>query len=184
MFNDFKKDIMTITQPLTHPESSIPQNCCSSDIKSYSFQKTVDTICRIAIGVFAAAYAPVPFLISMHVGLLAGAVYAISRIYQSKPMLPEGENKPVCAQGYMDFLSGMKFPPPAGTLATAVFIAAHTRHDPLFYSPFCGLFIGFWLGRQGMISARDMAGRVIHQLIAPPAVVSHACCRNKRLIEN
>ena len=129
-------------------------SCCSSGAKAanaFNLQARLDTVCRIALGIFAALYAPVPFSLTFGVGLMAGSIYAFTRISQNKPMYPDGESKPVCAQGYMDFLSGMRFPPAVGTVATAAFIAAHTRHDPLFYAPFCGLFIGFWLGRQRII---------------------------------
>lgn len=133
---------------LTHSQSLPSSNCCPAITQSSQLQKTVDLICRVALGAFAVIIAPLSFAVSFGIGLLTGSVYAITRIKQSLPMFPEGESKPVCAQGYMDFLSGMKFPPLAGTLATTAFIAAHTRHDPAFYVPFCGLFIGFWTGRE------------------------------------
>ena len=59
----------------------------------------------------------------------------------------------------MDFLSGVRFPPPMGTLATTAFITAHIRCDPSFYAPFCGTFIGFWTGNQGINYARDFCNR-------------------------
>jgi hypothetical protein len=133
---------------ITHTPSLPATNCCGTITQSSQLQKTVDLICRLALGAFAALTAPISFGISLGVGLLIGSVYAITRIQQNLPMFPDGESKPVCAQGYMDFLSGMKFPPLVGTLATTAFIAAHTRHDPAFYVPFCGLFIGFWTGRE------------------------------------
>lgn len=131
-------------------------SCCEKEVSSSPWLKQVDLICRISIGIFGAIIAPMPFLIFFGSGLLGGAVYAITRKVQNKPMYPDGTSKPVCAQGYMDFLSGMRFPPTIGTLATTSFIAAHMRHDPAFYAPFCGLFLGFWIGREGA----SLAGRV------------------------
>jgi hypothetical protein len=58
----------------------------------------------------------------------------------------------------MEFLTGMRFPPLVGSLATATFIGAHMRHDPSFYVPFCGAFLGFWIGREFVTEIRDMAG--------------------------
>ena len=147
-YKRIKRFFMDCCNRITHSQSLPSSNCCGSTAKQSSLQKTVDLICRLALGAFAAIIAPVSFGISLGLGLLFGSVYAITRIKQNLPMFPEGESKPVCAQGYMDFLSGMRFPPLVGTLATAAFIAAHTRHDPVFYVPFCGLFIGFWTGRE------------------------------------
>lgn len=155
---------MKITMSATDTQPVVQADCCNLQNDNVHFQKILDSICRIAIGVFAAVYAPIPFVVSLQVGIFTGITYALCKLYQNKPMLPNGENKPVCAQGYMDFLSGMKFPSPAGTLATAVFIAAHTRHDPSFYSPFCGLFIGFWLGRQGTMQGRNLLGYAVNYL--------------------
>lgn len=157
---------MNITpSPIASSTFSTP-SCCSNTANlsnTSSLQSKLDTICRIALGIFAAAYAPVPFAVTLGIGLAAGSVYAFTRIRQKQPMYPDGESKPVCAQGYMDFLSGMRFPPAVGTVATAAFIAAHTRHDPLFYAPFCGLFIGFWIGRQSIIlQVAGVSGNVVN----------------------
>ncbi|HEV8051716.1 MAG TPA: hypothetical protein VGP47_04410 [Parachlamydiaceae bacterium] len=143
------------TSPIASSTISPKSPCCSVTAKPSLLQANLDTICRIALGVFAALYAPVTFAVTFGIGMISGSAYAITRISQNKPMYPDGESKPVCAQGYMDFLSGMRFPPAIGTLATAAFIAAHTRHDPQFYAPFCGLFIGFWLGRQSILLQRS-----------------------------
>lgn len=167
---------MTITHCTIGTQPVNQTSCCNPKTEEFRFQKTLDNICRIAIGVFAAIHAPLPFLVSFQIGLLTGIGYAVYRLYQNKPMLPDGENKPVCAQGYMDFLSGMKFPPPAGTIATAVFIAAHTRHDPAFYVPFCGLFMGFCLGRQGTVFSKDLLGHAVSFFPTRKVdVKQHAC---------
>lgn len=138
----------------TYPtiSSIIPTaSCCTSNSTphdSVRWHKNVDLICRIALAAFAAYIEWPLFSLSVSAGILLGAGYAITRYIQHQPMFPNGESKPVCAQGYMDFLSGMRFPPTMSSLATTAFIAAHMRHDPQFFIPFCGLFIGFWLGRE------------------------------------
>jgi hypothetical protein len=145
----------TLPAIASSPFSKPAPACCSAAAKPSPLEAKLDTICRIALGVFAALCAPITFAITFGAGLIAGAVYAFTKISQNQPMYPDGQNKPVCAQGYMEFLSGMKFPPAVATVATAAFIAAHTRHDPLFYVPFCGLFLGFWLGRQSVILSQS-----------------------------
>lgn len=169
---------MTITNNTTHTQPII-QTCCISSHEQFRFQKTLESVCRLAIGVFAAIYAPASFLASLHAGLVTGMAYSVYQLYQKKPIVSDGENKPVCAQGYMDFLSGMRFPPPAGTLATAVFIAAHTRHDPSFYAPFCGLFIGFWFGKQGALYTRDLLGYTVSCFSANSLEVKQKVCCGK-----
>lgn len=151
------------------PSQHISQNssCCQQPLQMPKWQKVVDTICRVAIAAFAAFCAPLPFLTFFGAGLITGTIYASIKIYQKKSMFPDGKSKPVCAQGYMDFLSGMRFPPLIGTLATTGFIAAHTRHDPLFYTPFCGLFIGFWLGRDSVRCGKDLSSYIFKTHVAP-----------------
>jgi hypothetical protein len=169
--------IANISAPILAPSNS---TCCSVPEKTSKWQKTVDMICRVAISIFAAIYAPLPFFVSLSIGAVGGATYAATRLYQKKTMFPDGESKPVCAQGYMDFLSGMRFPPLVGTLATATFIAAHIRHDPLFYAPFCGLFIGFWLGRDGLCYGRDLGNYAINRFQPKIAFVEEkkpCCCK-------
>ncbi|MEI8365467.1 MAG: hypothetical protein WCF65_03520 [Parachlamydiaceae bacterium] len=141
---------MTISSTPIFSGNSAPtaSGCCGGESPVSPWLKRVDKICRVAIAVFAAIIAPTYFAVSFAIGSVAGAVYATTRHLQHKPMLPEGTSKPVCAQGYMDFLAGMRFPPAIGTIATTAFIAAHTRHDPKFYVPFCGLFLGFLCGRE------------------------------------
>jgi len=137
----------------------IPESCCKPQNTTPKWLKNVDIICRVALGIFAAWLAPLTFSVAFGLGALIGASYAIERYFREQPMFPNGESKPVCAQGYMDFLTGMRFPPVVSSLATATFIGAHMRHDPQFYVPFCAVFLGFWVGRESASLIRDMAGR-------------------------
>ena len=140
---------MNISSTLTFSEKPfLASSCCGGGETKSVWIKRVDTICRLAIAVFAAVIAPHYFIVSSFIGLAVGALYATTRYIQHLPMFPDGTSKPVCAQGYMDFLAGMRFPPVVGTAATTAFIAAHMRHDPQFYVPFCGLFLGFMAGRE------------------------------------
>lgn len=121
--------------------------CCDDQVQAIPWLKRIDLICRVALGTFAALLAPWPFAASAGVGMALAAAYAIISRIDKRWLFPLGDNRPVCAQGYMDFLTGVRFPPLIGALATAAFIAAHMRHDPLFYVPFCGICLGFWAGR-------------------------------------
>lgn len=144
----------------TIPNTPPTESCCCPPVEDGSSKllKKIDLICRIALGIIAAIICPQLFALSAGLGIIIGIGYAWVKFKQGTPMFPAGESKPVCAQGYMDFLSGMRFPPAVGSIATASFIAAHMRHDPQFYVPFCGLFIGFWLGRESFTMARDLSG--------------------------
>jgi hypothetical protein len=163
---------MKIAPPSPPTHSRLNTACCSTANSGSNLQwvKTVDRICRVTLAAFAAILAPIPFAVSLASGLLAGASYTAVRIYQQKPLFPDGESKPVCAQGYMDFLSGMRFPPLIGSLATATFIGAHMRHDPLFYVPFCGFFVGFWLGRDSINLGKDLTNYAFSKC-------DNGCCR-------
>lgn len=150
-------------------------SCCApnnTDNSAPAWLKQVDVVCRVALGTFAVYLAPIVCSISLSVGLVAGAAYTLARKWQQLPLMPFGESKPVCAQGYMDYLSGMRFPPLVGNLATATFIAAHMRHDPQFYVPFCGIFIGFWLGREAV----TLAGRAFSYFKPSAPAPIKTCC--------
>ncbi len=155
-------------------------SCCQPTSKASPWLKIIDRICRVAIGIFAAWIAPMHFGVSLGLGIIVGGGYAFSCSWLKKPLFPAGESKPVCAQGYMDFLSGMRFPSEIGTVATATFIGAHMRHDPQFYVPFCGLFLGLWIGREAVGIVKDLGGRLISAIALPPSqqkpVSSTGCC--------
>jgi hypothetical protein len=126
--------------------SNKTSSCCDAPSKKSSLIKIIEIICRIALAILAAVLAPVPFFISFAVGTSIGIGYGVYLKLKNR-MGSIGENKPVCASGYMEFLANQKFPILVSTLGTGVFIAAHARHDPFFYSPFIGLFTGFGVGR-------------------------------------
>jgi hypothetical protein len=135
-------------------------SCCEPSAPS-PWLKKIDAICRIALGAFAAYIAPFFFTVSFMIGAAVGLGYSLHHYFQHRNPLPDGENKPICAQGYMDFLSGMRFSPMVGTPATAAFIAAHMRHDPQFFVPFGGFFIGFWVGKESASHAYYLSGRIL-----------------------
>jgi len=137
-------------------EDASSTGCCAGKEKPNPFLKKIDILCRVTIGVVGAIIAPFYLFVSLSVGTVIGAGYAAVRIYQKKTLFPEGESKPVCAQGYMDFLSGMRFPAFVGTLATTAFIVDHMRHSPGFHVAFCGSFLGFGIGREVVVLAKTL----------------------------
>lgn len=167
------------TIPPLSASTPLEKSCCPENMQPPSpWLKSVDLICRIAIGVFGAILAPLHFAVSFALGSIIGGGYAIIKWIRSESVPQNGTSKPICAQGYMDFLSGMRFPPLINTLATASFIGAHLRHDPLFYVPFSGLFLGFWIGKDSMALTREMSSRVISHVQPAPKVKEQPrpCC--------
>lgn len=136
--------------------TAAPAACCCHDApaaiqenreeKSSSLLTIIDRISRIALAAFALYLSPMTFVASCSIGFATGLSYGLYRHIKNQEPLPEGTGRPVCAQGYIDFLSGIRFSPLIGNLATAGFIAAHLRHDPGFYVPFSGFFIGLGTG--------------------------------------
>jgi hypothetical protein len=118
--------------------------CCHS--KADNTLKTVDFVCRVAICVFAAWLNPLACAVSLVSGAIAGGIYECMLQKKKITSLTAPSSQPVCAQGYMEFFSGMRFPPALGIIATAAFFAAHMRCDPLFHVPFCSFFVAFSFG--------------------------------------
>ncbi len=129
------------------PLTPAVESCCSNSTIS-TWQKTIDMICRIALGILSAWIAPQAFAVSLLIGIVGGILYTFAARKYAELALPTGDSKPVCAQGYMDFLSQVRFPPAIASIATTAFIATHIRHDPFFFIPFCGFFLGFGLGHR------------------------------------
>lgn len=140
------------------PEAS---DCCSTPNKKPAspFVKALELVCRVAIAIFAAIIQPIMFAISFTVGSAIGIGYALY-LKLFKKDNQQGDSQPVCAQGFMEYLSGMKYPAGISTVVTGVFIAEHVVHNPCFYVPFAGFFVGIWAGTQATLGACTLAGHV------------------------
>jgi len=148
--------------------------CCSPKNEMESpWIKRVNIICSIAIGVFSATLAPELFAASLAVGFVAGGLYVLSTYWQKEIVLPESKGVPVCAIGYMELLSKRRFPPIMGLAVTSALLSRHIHHDPQFYVPFCGLFLGFWIGIESANTLKDLGGRMFSRAPTP----KHACCQ-------
>lgn len=136
-------------------------DCCSNQTGKKpvpAYVKAIELICRIAIAVFALVVQPVLFAISFGIGSAVGAAYAIYLKIKNDPNSLEGDAQPVCAQGFMEYLSGMKYPLGISTAVTGIFIAEHVYHNPCFYVPFAGFFVGLWAGKEATLGACTLAG--------------------------
>jgi hypothetical protein len=145
-------------------ESGCAEKCCCGTNQRSSWVKTVDLVCRIALAAFSAWIAPIFFGLSFGIGTILGCGYALITFYRNKTLSDLGEAKPICAQGFMNYLSGLRYPAVINSVVTAVFIGAHVRHDPLFFVPFVGLFVGVWVGSSAITITRDLQGRVFQRL--------------------
>lgn len=145
-------------------------DCCSKkdeNSKYSKLSKAVELVCRIALGIMAAVIAPVYFATSFVIGAAGGVVYtALQKIYKDK-LAENADARPACAQGFMEYLSGTKFPAVVIQVVTAVFIGAHIQHQPGFYVPFTGVFVGFWSAKQASAGIEALAHKVIQKLKAP-----------------
>lgn len=156
--------------PKVPPQTPV-ENCCAPP-KSQRFLTAVETICKVALSIFAAYVSPLYFSVSALAGILAGMGYAIYKICSKDPIL-QGDARPSCAQGFFDYLSGIRCPRLASAVITAVFIAGHMYHSP-FYVAFCGVPIGFFVGSQITIKGWNLGSKVFKKIEAPPQ--RRSCC--------
>lgn len=125
-------------------------------------QPVVELVCRLALAVFAAILNLKLFAITVGVGAVLGISYALYKNIINEP-IEVGLARPSCAQGFFDYLSGVKCPPLVSTVITAVFIGGHMHHSP-FYIAFCGVPFGVWLGTQATQITWNLAYRDIYNI--------------------
>ncbi len=153
--------------------ASLSSNCCPSEeaapYKPSCLSRAIEMVGRVALTVFAFVLAPLYTSITYTLGLLCGFAYALAKDIK-RPMNFQGEGlRPVCAQGYLERLSGKRWPVPITQLVTDFFIGLHTYHDPKIFGPlFCGLFTGFWSGRFAVNGTADLGRRLWKKEKSPP----------------
>lgn len=128
-------------------------------------QPIVELVCRIALAIFACIINYKLFAISAGVGLALGVSYTVYKNVIKEP-IEVGLARPSCAQGFFDYLSGIRCPPLVSVVITAVFIAGHMHHSP-FYIGFCGVPFGVWLGTQATQIVWNLTYRDIYPMDAP-----------------
>jgi len=146
----------SFTIEISNPES---KSCCAPSPAANSSVKLIETICRIAIGVFAYVTVPNLFIVSLSVGAAAGAAYTF---YEKRRGNDLNNARPGCAQGFVEYLSGTKFPDELIAVVTAIFIAEHVQHNPDFYVPFCGVWLGFAAGKNAINALGQSHSQSLH----------------------
>lgn len=144
-----------------------PKGCCSKKAQDNAqWVQILSQVCRVALAVFAYIVSPLLFTVSFAAGVVSALAYIACTKGGDQNL---GTLRPICGQGYMEFLSGKAFPLWTVYVVTTAFIAAHVRHDPVFFVPFCGLFIGWWAGSTGYSFA--------HRMVSLPPEPVRSCCR-------
>lgn len=129
--NDIKSEVPTIQA------EGMPQKLKRMAIR---LQPIVDLVCRVALALFAAILNIKLFIAFTGIGVGLGLGYiAYKKILNEK--IEIGFARPTCAQGFFDYLSGMRCPPLLSTVVTAVFIGGHMHCSP-FYIGFCSIPFG------------------------------------------
>ena len=136
--------------------SKSDKTCCGKKSEHEEILQMLDKVCRIALAILSAMIFPLLFQISFAVGVLSSIGYFI---YTQGCDTSGGTLRPLCGQGYMEFLSGRAFSPWVAHVVTTLFVAAHIRHDPLFFVPFCGVFVGWWAGEEVALAAQNFGQR-------------------------
>ena len=108
--------------------------------------KVFDAVSRLALLIFAAILKPFFCAVAFSAGFAFGLGESLYECWSQKSLRIEGFLKPLCGQGYMEWLTDRGYPRWSTHVVTVAFIGEHVRHDPLFFSPFVGLFIGRWAG--------------------------------------
>jgi len=103
--------------------------------------RLIETICRVAIGIFAAYTSPILFFAALGIGVAAALA---ERAWTGTIVRAAEKNRPVCTQGYMETLSGRRYSDKFNLTVTALFIGVHAHCMPRFYVPLCGATIGVW----------------------------------------
>lgn len=142
--------------------ASVEGSCCSSkpaatispaflnDPKVYQI---ATLIVKIAVSVLALIVAPIPFLVAITAGVIVGSAYR----YFTDNKMPEAlELQPVCAKGYAEMLAQVQFPPLVNLGITTFSLSACIYCQTLFFAPFAGLLVGFYLGQLGVETASDL----------------------------
>ena len=143
------------TVDASHPHC----RCCHADHcapheerKIWSFQNVLEVVCRVALTIFGMISHP----ISTTAGLAAGLGYGIYMGYQetNNGKASEKGGDGGCAHGFLEELSGVRFPKALNTLAATGITLEHLVHDhhhsPIPFSIFgalAGLSFGAWGGR-------------------------------------
>lgn len=158
IFSFFTKDIfMSAVSSSEH----LHCHCCHADHcepgsrnKNWSFQKVLEVVCRVALTVFGMMSHPISTSIGLASGLAYGLYIGYKETHSGKEAEKGGDGG--CAHGFLEELSGVRFPKALNTLAATGITLEHLvhghdhHHSPIPFSIFgalAGLSFGAWSGR-------------------------------------
>jgi hypothetical protein len=96
----------------------------------------------IALGAFAAFCSPELFFPFF----FAGVVLGVAVSWNATAAELQNQSSAVCAQGFLEMATGIKFPPIVNLLTNVALTAAHIDHL-IVYPPIIGLYVGGQVGR-------------------------------------
>lgn len=149
------------------------RECEARRAREQQLLRVLDTICRVALAAFCYVVNPWLFTVIASTGVVLSLGYVL---YTQGGDQLSGALRPFCGQGYMEFLSGKVFPQWTVRVVTTAFIAAHVRHDPAFFVPFCGLFVGWWAGSEAGALAWSWGRQILAYKGSTPNAGAHCGC--------
>lgn len=161
-----KPAIPVETQPIQGPKKFSEK----LSLFAQRLQPIVEVICRLALAIFAAILNFELFAITAGIGFALGIAYTVYKNIVNEP-IEVGLARPSCAQGFFDYLSGIRCPPLVSAVITAVFIGGHMHHSS-FYIGFCAVPFGIWIGSQVTQIAWNLTYRDIYPMKAPLKKIS------------
>ena len=155
--------------PANSAAGSQATNCCSGKTVSGCSKSTssewskkllrvIVLVTHVGLGVFAYITCPSSFLLSYGIGKGLGFVCGVLDRYNVIKLTYVDDAAPACAQNFMEYLSGIRFPVLIAKVITVAYIARHIVCDSPFYVPFVGVFLGFKTGRIAGSVCVDIAG--------------------------
>lgn len=145
------------------------KTCCKVN-QQQQILRILDKVYKVALIALCAMVNPVltTYALGVGAGLSAGVVAYQAVQFGTVPA--SGTILPVCGQGYMEYLSGRRFPQWTVHTVTSAFIGAHVLHFPAFFVPFVGGFIGWWAGAEAASAAVSLSQKAVQQMQVKP------CC--------
>lgn len=128
--------------------------------KAWGFQQVLEVVCRVALTVFGMMAHPISTSIGLASGLAYGFYVGYKETHAGKEAKKGGDGG--CAHGFLEELSGVRFPKALNTLAATGITLEHLvegcghghghdhHHSPIPFSIFgalAGLSFGAWSGR-------------------------------------
>jgi len=135
--------------------------CCHAK-QQKQMLRILDTVYRVALVALCALVCPVLTAYALGIGAGLSATVIVYEAAQFGTVRSSGTILPVCGQGYMEYLSGRRFPQWMVHTVTSSFIGAHVLHFPAYFVPFVSGFVGWWAGAEVTSAVVSLSQRVVH----------------------